>query len=101
MDRNGDVVAANEALDLITEGADPELVGPGTNAYRLALHPRGMAPRILNFAEWARHILERTRHLTNCTPNSRSTSPSSSRPPTTSASQSRSGCERRAGNCAS
>ena len=22
-----------------------------------------MAPRILNFAEWARHILERTRHL--------------------------------------
>ena len=63
VDRNGDVVAANEALDLITEGADPGLVGPGSNAYRLALHPRGMAPRILNFAEWARHILERTRQL--------------------------------------
>jgi hypothetical protein len=57
------VVAANEALDLITEGADPALVGPGTNAYRLALHPYGLAPRILNFAEWARHIVERTRHL--------------------------------------
>jgi transcriptional regulator with XRE-family HTH domain len=64
VDRRGDVVAANEALDLITEGADPGLVGPGTNAYRLALHPRGMAGRILNFAEWGRHILERTRHLT-------------------------------------
>jgi transcriptional regulator with XRE-family HTH domain len=63
VDRNGDVVAANEALDLLTEGADPGLVGPGTNAYRLALHPRGMAPRILNFAQWARHILERTRQL--------------------------------------
>jgi len=63
VDRHGDVVAANEALDLITEGADPGLVGPGTNAYRLALHPRGMAPRILNFAEWARHILERTGQL--------------------------------------
>lgn len=63
VDRHGDVVAANAALDLITEGADPELVGPGTNAYRLALHPRGMAPRILNFAEWARHILERTGQL--------------------------------------
>ena len=63
MDRNGDVVAANEALDLITEGADPRLVGPGTNAYRLALHPHGMAPRILNFAEWAGHILERIRQL--------------------------------------
>jgi transcriptional regulator with XRE-family HTH domain len=64
VDRNGDVAAANEALDLITEGADPGLVGPGTNAYRLALHPDGMAPRILNFAEWARHILERIGHLT-------------------------------------
>jgi hypothetical protein len=63
VDRHGDVVAANEALDLLTEGADLGLVGPGTNAYRLALHPRGMAPRILNFAEWARHILERTRQL--------------------------------------
>lgn len=63
VDRNGDVVAANAAFDLIVEGADPELVGPGTNAYRLALHPDGMAPRILNFAEWARHILERIRHL--------------------------------------
>jgi transcriptional regulator with XRE-family HTH domain len=63
VDRHGDVVAANEALDLLTEGADPGLVGPGTNAYRLALHPHGMAPRILNFAEWARHILERTRQL--------------------------------------
>jgi transcriptional regulator with XRE-family HTH domain len=37
--------------------------GPGTNAYRLALHPHGMAPRILNFSERARHILERTSQL--------------------------------------
>src|SRR5262249_44114529 len=63
VDRNGEVIAANEALDLITEGADPGLAGPGTNAYRLALHPDGMAPRILNFADWARHILERIGHL--------------------------------------
>jgi len=27
-------------------------------AHRLALHPNGMAPRIINFTEWARHILE-------------------------------------------
>jgi hypothetical protein len=27
------------------------------NAYRLALHPDGMAPRIRNFAEWGRHVL--------------------------------------------
>ncbi|MEU9073291.1 helix-turn-helix transcriptional regulator [Kitasatospora sp. NPDC048538] len=63
VDRRGDVVAANAALDLLTEDADPRLVGPGTNAYRLALHPDGLAPRIRNFPTWARHILERTRHL--------------------------------------
>ncbi|RKT11461.1 helix-turn-helix protein [Streptomyces sp. 1114.5] len=63
VDRRGDVVAANTALAVITEGVDPRLVGPGTNAYRLALHPDGLAPRILNFAAWARHIVERTRHL--------------------------------------
>jgi hypothetical protein len=27
----------------------------------MALHPRGMAPRIGNFADWAQHVLERPR----------------------------------------
>jgi transcriptional regulator with XRE-family HTH domain len=59
VDRHGDLVAANDAFDLITEGADPDLLGPGANAYRLALHPRGIAPRILNLTQWARHITVR------------------------------------------
>ncbi|MFJ3547546.1 helix-turn-helix domain-containing protein [Streptomyces sp. NPDC090114] len=63
VDRGGDLIAANTAFGLITEGAAPELVGPGTNVYRLALHPDGLAPRILNLAEWARHILVRLGHL--------------------------------------
>ncbi|MFI9601848.1 helix-turn-helix domain-containing protein [Streptomyces sp. NPDC052043] len=63
VDRGGDLIAANAAFDLITEGAAPELVGPGTNIYRLALHPHGLAPRIRNLAEWARHILARLGHL--------------------------------------
>ena len=58
-DRHGDLIAANDAFDVITEGAAPGLVGPGRNVYRLALHPDGVAPRIRNFAEWARHILLR------------------------------------------
>ncbi|MEV6028848.1 helix-turn-helix transcriptional regulator [Streptomyces sp. NPDC052036] len=61
--RGGDLIAANTAFGLITEGAAPELVGPGTNVYRLALHPDGLAPRICNLAEWARHILARLGHL--------------------------------------
>jgi transcriptional regulator with XRE-family HTH domain len=63
VDRGGDLIAANTAFDLITEGVAPELVGPGTNMYRLALHPDGLAPRIVNLAEWARHILVRLGHL--------------------------------------
>lgn len=51
VDRAGDLIAANSAFDLITEGAAPELVGPGRNVYRLALHPDGLAPRIRNLAE--------------------------------------------------
>jgi transcriptional regulator with XRE-family HTH domain len=63
VDHGGDLIAANTAFDLITEGAAPELVGPGTNIYRLALHPDGLAPRIRNLAEWSRHILARLGHL--------------------------------------
>ncbi|MFG2962765.1 MULTISPECIES: helix-turn-helix domain-containing protein [unclassified Streptomyces] len=63
VDRGGDLIAANTAFGLITEGAAAELVGPGRNVYRLALHPEGLAPRIGNLAEWARHILARLGHL--------------------------------------
>ncbi|MEV6206077.1 helix-turn-helix transcriptional regulator [Kitasatospora sp. NPDC051914] len=59
VDRHGTLVAANAAFPVLTEGAAPELCGPSANVYRLALHPRGMAPRIANFAEWSRHILLR------------------------------------------
>ena len=63
VDRGGELIAANRAFDLLTEGAAEHLVGPGTNVYRLALHPDGLAPRIRNLAEWARHILARLGHL--------------------------------------
>ncbi|MDQ0379146.1 helix-turn-helix transcriptional regulator [Amycolatopsis thermophila] len=61
VDRFGDLVAANKAADLLTEGAAPELLEPPVNVLRLALHPRGMARRIVNFDDWARHVLERPR----------------------------------------
>lgn len=59
VDRYGDLVAANAAFDLVTEGAAPGLLEPPVNAYRLALHPEGLAPRIVNFGEWAQHVVER------------------------------------------
>jgi transcriptional regulator with XRE-family HTH domain len=57
VDRYGDLVAANAARQILLDGCAPELLAPPANAFRLALHPDGMAPRIVNFAEWARHVL--------------------------------------------
>ncbi|MGI5418304.1 helix-turn-helix domain-containing protein [Actinomadura luteofluorescens] len=52
----GELVAANSALGVLTEGAAPALLEPPVNVLRLALHPDGMARRVENLAEWGRHI---------------------------------------------
>jgi len=57
VDRSGDIVAANSARSLLFEGCAGWLLTPPVSAYRVALHPEGMAPRIANFPEWARHVL--------------------------------------------
>ena len=59
VDAEWNLVDANSAVALLTEGAAPELLEPPINALRLALHPKGMAPRIRNLAQWRAHILER------------------------------------------
>jgi transcriptional regulator with XRE-family HTH domain len=58
VDRQWEVVAGNAGLQLLTAGAAPELLEPPVNALRLALHPDGVAPRILNLPEWRAHLLE-------------------------------------------
>jgi hypothetical protein len=42
-------------------GVDADLLKPPVNVLRLSLHPRGLAPRIVNLAEWRAHLLERLR----------------------------------------
>ena len=60
VDRKWDLVSANQpALAILTEGVAPELLEPPVNALRVTLHPNGMAPRILNLAEWSSHLLDR------------------------------------------
>ena len=39
--------------------------------YRLALHPGGIAPRVLNLPTWGRHIVERMRQATSHTADDR------------------------------
>ena len=55
---DGEIVAANRSLAVLLDGVDPALLAPPMNAYRLALHPDGMAPRVTNFTDWARHVLD-------------------------------------------
>ncbi|MGD1217704.1 MULTISPECIES: helix-turn-helix domain-containing protein [Streptomyces] len=57
----GELVAANAAFDVLTEGAAPGLLAPPVNVLRLALHPRGMGPRVVNLDVWGRHIVESLR----------------------------------------
>jgi transcriptional regulator with XRE-family HTH domain len=59
VDRHWGMVAANRALPLLLEGVDPALLEPPVNVLRVALHPDGLAPRILNLGEWRAHLLER------------------------------------------
>ncbi|MGH2908371.1 MAG: transcriptional regulator, partial [Solirubrobacteraceae bacterium] len=60
-DRHHPLVTANDALALLLEGVHPDLLAPPANGMRVALHPRGMAPRTLNLAEWSAHLLHRVR----------------------------------------
>jgi transcriptional regulator with XRE-family HTH domain len=59
VNRYGDIVTQNAAFPLLVEDVAADLLRKPMNAYRIALHPKGMAPRIVNFAAWARHVTER------------------------------------------
>jgi hypothetical protein len=61
LDRRWNVVASNRALQPLYEGVDPTLLEPPVNAIRLSLHPAGLAPRIVNYAEWRGHLFARLR----------------------------------------
>src|SRR4051794_37434691 len=59
IDRHWGMVAGNRAVALLTAGVAEHLLEPPVNVLRASLHPEGMAPRILNLAEWRAHLLER------------------------------------------
>ena len=61
VDRRWDVVALNAGVSVLLDGVDERVLGPPTNALRLALCPGGLADRIVNFDEWSAHLLDRLR----------------------------------------
>jgi len=61
VDRHWTMVAANDAVAPLLVGVGKDLLRPPINVLRLSLHPKGLAPRIANYAQWRDHVLERLR----------------------------------------
>jgi transcriptional regulator with XRE-family HTH domain len=61
LDRYWRVVATNAALPRLYAGVAPGLLEAPINALKLSLHPRGLAPKIVNLGEWRAHLLFRLR----------------------------------------
>lgn len=59
VDRHWNMVAANDAIGILIEQVAPELLVPPVNVIRIALHPEGLAPQIVNYGQWREHILHR------------------------------------------
>ena len=59
IDHAWEMLGANRAVALLTDGVAPELLEPPVNVLRVSLHPDGVAPRIANLGEWRRHLLDR------------------------------------------
>jgi transcriptional regulator with XRE-family HTH domain len=58
-DRHWNLVSANRMVAPLLEGIPQRLLGQPFNILRLAFHPEALAPRTVNLAEWAGHLLER------------------------------------------
>jgi hypothetical protein len=59
VDRHWNMIAANDAIAILIEQVSPALLTPPVNVLRIALHPEGLAPQIVNIGEWRSHILDR------------------------------------------
>lgn len=69
IDANWTLIAANRAIAPLLEGIAPEMLEPPVNVMRLALHPDGLAPRIMNLAQLRSHLLERLQRQAELTAN--------------------------------
>jgi transcriptional regulator with XRE-family HTH domain len=67
VDRHWNLVTANSMLPHLLAGADPALLQGQVNVLRLSLHPQGLAPKIVNLAQWRGHLFERLRQQIHAT----------------------------------
>ena len=59
VDRHWTLVTANRAVAPLLAGASAALLAPPVNVLRLSLHPDGLAPAIVNLAQWRSYLLQR------------------------------------------
>ena len=59
VDRHWTMVGCNRMVPLLLAELPQELVAAPLNVLRLSLHPRGLAPRIVNLGQWRAHLLHR------------------------------------------
>ncbi|TIV97861.1 MAG: transcriptional regulator, partial [Mesorhizobium sp.] len=68
VDRHWNLVSANAAIaPFLADISEQSLLQSPVNVLRLSLHPGGVAPRIVNLAEWRAHLLERLKHQNDAT----------------------------------
>ena len=61
VDRHWNLQLANASAQALLGAVAPELLQPQANVLRLSLHPRGLAPQIVNLKQWRGHLLARLR----------------------------------------
>jgi hypothetical protein len=61
VDRHWNLLAHNAMVPHLLARADPALLRGTVNVLRLSLHPRGLAPHIVNLGQWRHHLFERLR----------------------------------------
>jgi transcriptional regulator with XRE-family HTH domain len=59
VDRGWNLVEANASTSVLIGDVPDELATEPFNVLRYSLHPRGLAPRIANLAQWRDHVLSR------------------------------------------
>lgn len=67
VDRHWNLLAANGMVRHLLAGVDPQLLQGQPNVLRLSLHPRGLAPQIVNLGQWRHHLFERLRQQIQAT----------------------------------
>jgi transcriptional regulator with XRE-family HTH domain len=59
VDRHWTLVLANAAVAPLLTRVHADLLRPPINVLRLSLHPLGLAPHIVNLAQWREHVFSR------------------------------------------